>query len=267
LQRLKSKYGGSCASIIECLRNLESAVHDEASLREELTRCGGMVRAHEEKIVEMADTLSKRRRTAAVALEGAVNAAIGSLGMADARLSVALDGHQEGGLAATGEGGTRFIHEDGAEEVRFLFEANPREGFKPLDKIASGGELSRLLLAFKSVTAPSGSGMLYIFDEIDAGLGGQTAHAVARQIKSLAGGGQVFLISHLQQLAAVADVHLRIAKKTAGGRARVSIEVLQGDERVAELARMVAGDQVTERTLEFAAELTRPRPPKSRRAR
>jgi DNA repair protein RecN (Recombination protein N) len=109
------------------------------------------------------------------------------------------------------------------------------------------------------------SSPLYIFDEIDSGIGGQTAHAVAAQIKALARNSQIFLITHLQQLATVADVHFRITKKTKAGRAHVVVERLESDERVRELARMIAGDDVTARTLEFAAELASPRKKPSKR--
>jgi len=259
LHRLKTKYGGSCAAILDSLQRLESEEDNDASLERDITRWAKQAQAHEQAVVQLAGELTARRRDAAVTLQAAVDAAISRLGMAEARVTVQLSPHADGGLAVTVDGVSSRIHENGAELVRFLFEANPKEGFKPLDKIASGGELSRLLLAFKSATASPDNGMLYIFDEIDAGLGGQTAHAVAQQIRALARESQVFLISHLQQLAAVADQHYRIIKKTTGGRARVTIMRIDGEERVRELARMVAGDTVTERTLEFAAELTRAR--------
>jgi DNA repair protein RecN (Recombination protein N) len=132
--------------------------------------------------------------------------------------------------------------------------------------------LSRLLLAFKSVEIEQGNGgrkrtngnrhkngeppaPLFIFDEIDSGVGGSVAYAVAKQIKNLAQHAQVFLITHLQQMAAVADTHYLISKHTVDGRARVKIERLDGQDRVREVARMVAGDEVTETTLEVAAEL------------
>ncbi|MEW5702760.1 MAG: DNA repair protein RecN [Candidatus Zixiibacteriota bacterium] len=266
LHRLKSKYGGSCASVGEALLRLEGEEHDNDSLERQIAQSRESVLAGEREVLRLATELTAGRRDAALALGKTVTAAIARLGMAGARIDVELTPHTDGELAITTGQGTVHIHADGAERARFLFEANPREGFKPLDKIASGGELSRLLLAFKSITAAPGDATLSIFDEIDAGLGGQTAHMVAEQIHTLARTSQVFLISHLQQLAAVADQHYRITKKTIGGRARVSITRLDEEERVRELARMVAGDAVTERTLQFASELTQPRPsPRKRR--
>jgi DNA repair protein RecN (Recombination protein N) len=197
-------------------------------------------------------------------LETNVNAILGKLGMSNARLKAEWESFVDGGLVLQGEGGATCIRAQGAETMRFLFEANPNEGFKSLDKIASGGEISRLILAFKVATPlpqrgnpPRQAVKLYIFDEVDSGIGGAIAYGVAKQIKALSQHAQVFLISHLQQMAAVADTHFLIGKQVIDGRAHVSIRRLEGDARVREVARMVAGDQITDRTLQFAAELTK----------
>ncbi len=340
IYRLKTKYGASCAAILARLVEFEAEESSDEALERTLAEL-------HEKSVELASLLgdlaaelTQKRTRAAGALEKSINEVIAHLRMARASLRVELSPYSDGAEVAH-KGKTLRVHDNGAESVRFVFEANPAEGFKPLHKIASGGELSRLLLAFKAavdgtgtagraatkatlglrdrhplpageippkslkgakegvrgsstverrgaVTAhvsANGTGggtpplqshsrhreasrsesgttwrsrsfrPLYIFDEIDSGIGGQTAHAVAAQIKSLAQTSQVFLITHLQQLATVADVHFRITKKTKAGRAHVVVERLDGDEHVRELARMIAGDDVTERTLEFAAEL------------
>lgn len=105
----------------------------------------------------------------------------------------------------------------------------------------------------------NGNNKLYVFDEVDTEIGGAVAYAVAKQIKALAQHSQVFLISHLRQMAAAADTHFLMSKDTIDGRARVTIRRLEGDARVREVARMVAGDEITDRTLQFAAELTKKR--------
>ncbi len=269
--RLKKKYGESCAAILTRLEELEAERSSDASLEDNLADAKAQRGKLEDTLVALTADLSIKRHTAAESLAKSVNAVINRLGMTKASVKVELTPHAEGGIVISE---TR-IHDDGAEQVRFLFEANPAEGYKPLHKIASGGELSRLLLAFKSSTpSPSrhreerrspkakeatkrslSAPPLYIFDEIDSGIGGQTAHAVASEIKALAKNSQVFLITHLQQLATVADAHYRITKKASAGRARVTVDHLEGDNRIRELARMIAGDDVTNRTLEFAAEL------------
>lgn len=270
IYRLKKKYGDSCAAILTRLEELEAKRSSDASLEDDLADAKARRTKLEDTLVALTSDLSIKRHTAAESLAKSVNAVINRLGMTKASVKIDLTPHAEGGIVISAV----RIHDDGSEQVRFLFEANPAEGYKPLHKIASGGELSRLLLAFKSSTpSPSRhreerrspkaneatkrslSAPLYIFDEIDSGIGGQTAHAVASEIKALAKDSQVFLITHLQQLATVADAHYRITKKTSAGRARVTVDHLEGDERIRELARMIAGDDVTDRTLEFAAEL------------
>ena len=279
IYRLKKKYGDSIPAILAHLDQLEAERSSDASLEDDLKAAQDRQRKLEDTLIALTADLTIRRRRAAESLDKSVNTVIGRLGMSKASVKVDLSPQTDGGLAISG---TR-LHDDGAEQVRFLFEANPAEGFKPLHKIASGGELSRLLLAFKSATPgqarhreeggvlgrPTKRSLLalplYIFDEIDSGIGGQTAHAVAREIKALAKDSQVFLITHLQQLATVADAHYRITKKTvAGRRAHVSVERLDVETHIHELARMIAGDDITDRTLEFAAELAGTKPRKKK---
>jgi DNA repair protein RecN (Recombination protein N) len=261
LHRLKSKYGGSCAVILERLSELEG---EHQSDDRDTGRVADLKKLQAELEVELprlAAELSRRRREAGAALESDANKILGKLGMPSARLNIEWEPFADGGLAFLTGDGPVCVRSQGAETMRFMFEPNPSEGFKPLDKIASGGELSRLILAFKSVSPSvarsNGSRRLYVFDEVDSGIGGSTAYAVAKQIKALAQRAQVFLISHLQQMAAVADTHFLIGKDVVDGRAHVTVRRLDGDARVREVARMVAGDQITDRTLQYAAELTR----------
>ncbi len=265
LFRLKQKYGDSCAAILERLEQLENERQADGREDERIAE----LRKEESELANLlardAIDLSKKRRRIMPKLEKQANGLLETLGMKNARLKVEWTQVFEGGLEVHSDHGPMRVREFGTESVRFTFEANPNEGFKPLDKIASGGELSRVLLAFKSleISEQNGgksnghpAGPLYVFDEIDSGIGGATAYAVAKQIKSLAKHAQVFLITHLQQMAAPADHHFQIAKQTVDKRARVRIESLDHDARVHELARMVAGDSITDSSLEFAAELT-----------
>lgn len=265
LFRLKQKYGDSCGAILDRLAELE---HEQKADGREDERIAEL-RKEELELANLlardAAELSQKRRRIMPKLEKRANELLGTLGMKNARLKVEWTAVFDGGLEVRTDGDAMRVREFGTESVRFTFEANPNEGFKPLDKIASGGELSRVLLAFKSLEISEKSGgkgnghpapPLYVFDEIDSGIGGATAYAVAKQIKGLAKHTQVFLITHLQQMAAPADHHFQIAKQTVDKRARVQIQSLDHEARVRELARMVAGDSITDSTLEFAAELT-----------
>jgi len=261
LHRLKSKYGGSCAAILDRLKELEGEHDLDDRDTGRVAGLKGQQTELESALWRLSADLSRERKGAGAVLETSINAILGKLGMPSARLKIEWESFADGGLVLQGERETICVRAQGAETMRFLFEANPSEGFKPLDKIASGGELSRLILAFKSAAPSSergnGARKLYIFDEVDSGIGGAIAYAVAKQIKALSQRAQVFLISHLQQMAAVADTHFLIGKDVVDGRAHVSVRRLEGDARVREVARMVAGDQITDRTLQFAAELTK----------
>jgi DNA repair protein RecN (Recombination protein N) len=144
---------------------------------------------------------------------------------------------------------------DGMDRVEFLFSANPGEPLKPLTEVVSGGELSRLMLAMKCLFARQDRVETVILDEIDAGVSGEAASAVARKINKLAGHHQVFCITHLPQIAAYADAHFLVEKSAEAGRTRTSIRRLAEEERAAELARMLGGDHPTEQTHALAQEL------------
>jgi DNA repair protein RecN (Recombination protein N) len=145
--------------------------------------------------------------------------------------------------------------EDGADQVEFYFSANAGEPPRPLSKIASGGEISRVMLAIKTGLAGRAGVPTLIFDEVDAGLGGRAAATVAGKLKELASHYQVLVISHLPQIASRADVHFHIEKVEEGGRVVTRVRELAGQDRVEEIARMVAGDRVTDLALANAREM------------
>jgi DNA repair protein RecN (Recombination protein N) len=143
---------------------------------------------------------------------------------------------------------------DGPERVEFLYAPGPGETSRPLARVASGGEVSRVMLALKSVLGHADTVPVLVFDEIDSGIGGATAVAVGRRLKSLAGGRQVLVVTHLAQVAAFADAHLVVEKTRSGGRDRTGVRAVTGDERIGELARMLAGSE-TDTSLAHAREL------------
>ncbi|MGH7275512.1 MAG: hypothetical protein ACREIY_00640 [Candidatus Rokuibacteriota bacterium] len=143
----------------------------------------------------------------------------------------------------------------GLDRVEFRLSTNPGEEVRPLARVASGGELSRTMLALKTVLAKADRVPTMIFDEVDAGIGGRVAGVVAQKLRAAADGRQVLCVTHLAPIAARAQHHVRIAKSVRGGRTRVSADLLSGESRVEEIARMLAGDRVTETARGHAREL------------
>jgi DNA repair protein RecN (Recombination protein N) len=139
--------------------------------------------------------------------------------------------------------------------VEFYISTNPGEPLKPLSKIASGGELSRIMLALKSIFSKHQGVTSIIFDEVDTGVSGRVAQAIAEKISKVAINSQVLCISHLPQVAAMADTHLYISKLTKAGRTKTSVTALNMDEKISEIGRMISGVEITDLTKEHAKEL------------
>jgi len=186
---------------------------------------------------ESARELHKARVRAAAGLSKKVAHALSQLGMVDARLTFDIEFEPEAKVSASG-----------ADRVEILFSANPGQSPRPLKRVASGGELSRLSLAMIIGAAERAEGRVRIFDEIDAGVGGETAHAVGRFLKQASDTGQAFCVTHLAQVAARADYQLRVVKQPESASTHVSIERLDSDQRIVELARMLgSADSETSR--------------------
>ena len=144
---------------------------------------------------------------------------------------------------------------NGMDKVEFFLTANPGEPLKPLSKIASGGELSRIMLALKSIFSRHQEVTSIIFDEVDTGVSGRVAQAIAEKIHKVSVNSQVLCISHLPQVAAMADIHLYISKATKDGRTKSSVRVLTEEEKIKEIGRMISGAEITDLTKEHAKEL------------
>ncbi|MFZ5763372.1 MAG: DNA repair protein RecN [Thermodesulfobacteriota bacterium] len=246
LQRLKRKYGPSLDEVIAFGATAQEELERLESMEAELALLGREMAAREAVAREKAAQLGAARRAVAAGLEGRVRAELISLCFEQAEFAVHFHDttHDLDHL-------TRL----GWDRPEFVFSANPGEPLKPVAKIASGGELSRLLLALKSLLARQDQVETVIFDEIDAGISGKAAEAVSRKIRELADHHQVLCITHLPPIAAAAHAHFLVAKSVEGERTRTSVTVLTQEERVQELARMIAGDSVTEKTLAFVREL------------
>jgi DNA repair protein RecN (Recombination protein N) len=190
-----------------------------------------------------AKALSQKRRHSAEKLADAIGRELGSLGMGRARVVVDVAPKAAGASDSLVVDGA-LITRTGMDRVEFLIAPNKGEDPRPLRKIASGGELSRALLALKRVLAENGPAGLYVFDEVDSGVGGAVAEVIGRAIAEIARHRQVLCITHLPQIAALADVHFVVGKNETGGRTVSSVRRLSEKERVEELARMIGGVKV-----------------------
>ena len=253
LQKLGKKYGGSLEAMIERREELkrELSGEDDTDLREgSLRKILDELRA---LYLAEATVLSDRRREAARNLEADVCGVLGSLDMARARFEVRFeDSSRDDG----GEADAPFTA-SGIDRVEFLLSANPGEELKPLARVASGGELSRILLALKSLLGRQGEAETLVFDEVDAGIGGRIAELVGLQLKRLASRQQVICITHLPQIACYGEHHYRVAKETLDEETFTRIRLLGREERVDELSRMLGGIAISDTTRAHAEEILR----------
>jgi DNA repair protein RecN (Recombination protein N) len=227
--RLKRKHGGTVEAVLEHADRCRAELARLDSAEEDSERAQAELAAVEAEEGELAARLGKARRAAAPRLAKAVLGELRQLAMEDAAFEISVEDRD--GLTATG-----------GDRVELRVAPNPGVAPGPVREIASGGELSRVMLALMSV-ANAGGDTALVFDEVDAGVGGQTARAVGERLRGLAGGRQVLCITHLPQIASLADSHFRIEKETGGELARTSVEALEGADVVAELCRMLGADE------------------------
>ena len=252
IDRLKRKYGKTIEEILayreqvrEQLATLEHADERREVVRRELEKASA-------EYQRIAKALSEQRRDAARKLEKLIRDELAQLGMEKARFQVSFETLPEN------RGGSK-----GMDEIEFRISPNPGEELRPLEKIASGGELSRLMLALKTVVGQARSGKsrgrawkskTFVFDEVDAGIGGRTAESVGQRLKRLARDAQVLCVTHLAQIACFADHHYNVEKFERAGRTVTTLKYLDGEkDRAAELARMLSGAQITDAALKHAA--------------
>jgi len=258
LDRLRRKYGKSIDDVLvygEEIRSKINQMENKDQLLHELKR---ELAAKASGYLEVARGLSRKRFAAARKLEKIVESEINDLAM-KARFQIEVSGSDE----------EEYWTGTGFDLVRYLISANPGEPLGPVEEIASGGELSRVMLALKasveaSAIAPAGNGRkgkdharqrTLVFDEIDAGIGGRAAEAVGRKLKALAHSKQVLCVTHLPQIAAFADQHFLIEKRESAGRAQTRIRQLAAEERKQEIARMLSGAKITEASLKNAEQM------------
>lgn len=242
--RLVRKHGGTVAAVIERREAMARELAALGSFEEGLEGRRATVAAARARMTALADTLAERRRKAARSLARKIDETLSELGLPSARIPIELEDR--------GELGPR-----GRDRVRILFAPNPGVEPRPLARIASGGELSRVMLAVKQALAKADLGSTYVFDEVDSGVGGGTAEVIGRKLKAIAANRQVLAVTHLPQIAAFADHHVMVTKESTKTRTTVRIDVLDDDERQAEIARMLAGKPPSREAVAHAAEMMR----------
>lgn len=233
ITRLKRKYGGSVELVLEHLKNAERSLNDIRLGDEKTEELKAELKTVIGALAEKGRQITESRRKSAEVLEREIETALHELNMEKAKFKVHIE--------SSGE-----FYDNGMDKVEFLISANPGEPPKPLVKIASGGELSRVMLAIKSILADSDGVDTLIFDEIDTGVSGNAAHAIAKKLSAIGRGKQVICISHLPQLASMADNHYLIQKNTDGDMASTTLRELDAEGRELELARIIDGGEITE---------------------
>ncbi len=249
IHRLARKYGPTVADMIQKRQELQKALSADADLEWEESRLEKEIAEAESQYRGHAARLSEKRREAASRLREEVEHVLEQLDMRGARFDVRFwtpdsDPRQAGSYAT----------EKGTDQVEFVLSANPGEALKPLSKVASGGELSRILLALKTLLSHQEEAETLVFDEVDTGIGGRTAELLGRQLRRLARRFQVICITHLPQIACFGDHHFRVAKLRDDQATRTVITPLNDEQRVEELARMLGGVTITEKTRAHARE-------------
>jgi len=246
LQSLKRKYGSSLEDVIIYCEKAKEELKQIKNLDKAAVECEAELLEMEMALCAKAIQLSEKRKATAAGFEKAMQQELASLAFNQAELKVRFFEHGAD---------VHALRPGGWDRVEFFFSANPGEPARPLAKVASGGELSRLMLAFKCLLARKDMVETVIFDEVDAGIGGEAAEAVARKIQELSTHHQVFCITHLPQIAARGTTHFLVKKGVAGGRTQSEIMELDSEQRLEEMSRMLAGESVTDQTRAWAGEL------------
>lgn len=236
IHRLEKKYGDTIAEVLKYRENAINRLNSMEHREEHKEELGHKIKALEEKVIAQAKELSRRRKAAAVELKGKTESKLRTLGMKNAVFEIATTYRE-------GKGGRHACGPHGYDRVEFLISPNRGEPLRPLREIASGGEISRIMLAIKTVFAETDRIDSLIFDEIDTGIGGEVALSIGEHLANLGKHKQILCITHLASIAVRADNHLKVIKNEQNGRTVTLVKKVKDDERVEEIARMLAGDQ------------------------
>ncbi|MEE8298677.1 MAG: DNA repair protein RecN [Thermodesulfobacteriota bacterium] len=238
---LKRKYGESVSQIILKRDEIEKELNNIEHFDERVKSLSSESQMLMDELLSLAGKISKKRKQSSKKLTSVLEKELNEVGIKGGQFHIEFTDKE--------------ISSNGVDDISFLFSANPDEKPKPLTKVASGGELSRIMLVLKEVIARAEGGSVIIFDEADSGVGGAVAEAVGQKIRKLSQSYQVICITHLPQVAKFADSHLAVSKTHNDNKTQVTIKSLEGDERVVELARMIGGFNITQKTIDAAYEM------------
>ncbi|MEW6375775.1 MAG: DNA repair protein RecN [Thermodesulfobacteriota bacterium] len=241
IDRLKRKYGSTLEEVLLFKKRADEALKSFTSDEERLSQLENELNPLNEEVTALAKRLSKERKRVASELKGIIEKELGSLGMKKTTFEVRIEGLP--------------LSPKGVDRVEFLISPNVGEEVKPLAKIASGGELSRIMLAMKRILAKVGGRQVLVFDEVDSGIGGAIAEVVGRKLKELSKHHQVICVTHLPQIASFAEKHHSVKKEVKAGRTVTVVDRLEKETIVDEIARMLGGVKVTEKTRAHAREM------------
>ncbi|MGI5889134.1 MAG: DNA repair protein RecN [Oscillospiraceae bacterium] len=241
IYRLKKKYGSTIDEILEFLEKCRTELSQIEDSTGEAARLEAKLKEAEKRTMELGKELSDARREAFSRLSERIVGELAFLNMPGSVFSLRMEEKEPG--------------PDGIDEVEFLLSTNPGEDPKPLSRIASGGELSRIMLAIKNVLAEKDSIDTLIFDEIDSGVSGSGAQKIGLKLKQTSGTHQIICVTHTAQIAAFADTHLLVSKEVRGGKTYTDVEKLGMEGHIREIARIVSGENITDTALRNASEM------------
>ncbi len=255
LQRLCKKYGRTLSGLIDLQNELDRKIALEDNLEEELNRIDQQITLQKADLSRVAETLSVKRQQAAQRLETVIQQQLAELGIPNATfiVSIAHEKQDDGEISIEDNNFAAFS--SGYDRIEFLISANPGEKPRPLVKVASGGEISRIMLAMKSALAGSDKLPILIFDEIDTGISGRIAEAVGKSLKRLSRLHQIIAITHLPQIAAMADLHLQVQKSQQNDRTVTEVTTLDHASHLQAIAGLISGKEISPSSLNHAAEL------------
>jgi DNA repair protein RecN (Recombination protein N) len=245
--KLEKKYGMDCGGILNFRQRAEGELHELESSDETFVSLEEELRIKEATLLRTAQHLSEKRKKTAFKIKSLIISCLKDLSFGNPSFEVDIRQEKD-------DGGTYRMDSSGMDHVEFLFSANLGEPLKSLSRIISGGELSRVMLALKNILAEVDNLPVLIFDEVDAGIGGRTAESVGKKLRSIAGRHQLICITHLPQIASLADYHLKVEKTDKDSRVTVAVRAIEGRERLDEISRMLSGTS-TETSLKHAEEL------------
>ncbi|HZA56055.1 MAG TPA: DNA repair protein RecN [Candidatus Udaeobacter sp.] len=257
IHRMKRKYNGSVEDILELQSGVDEALNSLDRGEEEISSLEKGFEEARRLAWEAAEKLSLERQRIAKRFKREMEREVKSLGMPDTTFEIHFVTQDEKEDQPPFFVGGKRLTARGMDQVEFYFSPNPGEPVKPLAKIASGGELSRLMLAIRSLVLSPGEVTTLLFDEVDAGIGGGIAEIVGKKLKQVAASHQVICVTHLPQIAALADSHHVVQKEVVNGRTFTEVKCLGEKDRVDEIARMLGGIKITDKTRRHAEEMVR----------